>query len=72
MEEILSISPMKIMDLKDAVRALLRGVARNQAIIICPFESRMSWMIYRLAPAFMDKLMGKSVVEFREKRRAGK
>jgi short-subunit dehydrogenase len=72
MEEILSISPLKIMDLNDAVRVLLRGVARNQGIIICPFESRMSWMIYRLAPAFMDKLMAKSVVEFREKRRAGK
>jgi NAD(P)-dependent dehydrogenase (short-subunit alcohol dehydrogenase family) len=72
MEEILSISPLKIMGLNDALRVLLRGVARNQGIIICPFESRMSWMIYRLAPAFMDKLMAKSVVEFREKRRAGK
>lgn len=71
MEEILSISPLGIMDLNDAVRVLLRGVARNQGMIVCPFDSRMSWMLYRLAPSLMDKLMGKSVLQFREKRRTG-
>jgi short-subunit dehydrogenase len=72
MEEILSLSPMKTMDVNDAVRALLRGVARNQAIIVCPFDSRMSWRLYRLAPALMDRLIGKTVRQFREKRRTGK
>jgi NAD(P)-dependent dehydrogenase (short-subunit alcohol dehydrogenase family) len=72
MEEILSLSPMKTMDVNDAVRAMLRGVARNQAIIVCPFDSWMSWMLYRLSPAFMDRLLGKTVRQFREKRRAGK
>jgi NAD(P)-dependent dehydrogenase (short-subunit alcohol dehydrogenase family) len=72
MEEMLSLSPMKTMDVNDAVRAMLRGVARNQAIIVCPFDSRMSWRLYRLAPALMDRLLGKTVRQFREKRRAGK
>ena len=72
MEEILSISPMKIMDLNDAVQALLRGVARNEAIIVCPFESRMSWRMYRLAPALMDKLIGITVRRFRGRPRPGK
>ena len=71
MEEILSISPLGIMDLNDAVQALLRGVARNQGMIVCPTDSLMSWRIYRLAPALMDKLMGRSVAEFRQKRGTG-
>ncbi len=70
MGEILSLSPMKTMGVNDAVRAMLRGVARNKAIIVCPFESRMTWWLYRLAPAFMDKLIGKTVRKFREKHRA--
>ena len=70
MNEILSLSPMKTMDVNDAVRALLRGVARNQAIIVCPFDSWMSWWMYRLSPALMDRLLGKAVRQFRENRPA--
>ena len=71
MDDILSISPLGIMDLNDAIQALLQGVARNQGIIVCPKDSKMSWRLYRLVPALMDKLMAKSVSEFREKRSAG-
>ena len=72
MEEILSISPLGIMDLNDAVQVLLRGVARNQGMIVCPFESRMSWRMYRLAPTLMDKLVGITVRRFRKRHGAGK
>ena len=71
MDDILSISPLGIMDLDDAIRALLQGVARNQGIIVCPTDSKMSWRLYRLLPGLMDKLMAKSVSEFREKRNTG-
>ncbi len=71
MEEILSISPLGIMELEDAVGVLLRGVARNQSIIVCPFESRMTWWMYRLAPSLLGRLVGRTVEQFREKRRAG-
>lgn len=71
MEEMLSLSPMKIMDLNDAVEAMLRGVARNQGIIVCPFESRMSWWLYRLAPSLVEKLIGRTVRQFRERDRTG-
>jgi NAD(P)-dependent dehydrogenase (short-subunit alcohol dehydrogenase family) len=71
MEDILSISPLGVMDLKDAIPVLLKGVARNQGIIVCPSDSKMSWRIYRLAPALMDKLIAKSVAEFRQKRDSG-
>jgi|YNPNPStandDraft_1061719.scaffolds.fasta_scaffold00872_20 NAD(P)-dependent dehydrogenase (short-subunit alcohol dehydrogenase family) len=69
MSEILSISPMKSMDVNDAVRALLRGVARNQAIIVCPLDARLSWWLYRIAPALMDRLLDKAVRQFRQKHR---
>ena len=72
MNEMLSLSPMKAMDVNDAVRVLLRGVARNQAIIVCPLDSRMSWWLYRLSPGLMDRLLGKTVRQFREKHRTGK
>lgn len=72
MNEILNMSPMKIMDVKEAVRILLQGVERNQAIIVCPFQSRLTWWLYRVSPSLMDRLMTKTVGEFREKHRSGK
>ena len=69
MNEILKMSPIKIMDVKDAVRVMLRGVERNQAIIVCPFQSRLTWWLYRLSPSFMDKLIGKTVKQFRQEHR---
>lgn len=72
MSEILKMSPFQIMDVKDAVRILLRGVERNEAIIVCPFQSRLTWWLYRLSPSLMDRLLGETVRRFREKRRSGK
>lgn len=72
MNEILKMSPIKIMDVKDAVRVMLRGVERNQAIIVCPLQSRLTWWLYRLSPSLMDKLMGKTVEQFRQEHRISK
>ncbi len=69
MNEILSISPLKAMDVHDAVQVLLRGVERNQAIIVCPRDARVAWWLYRLSPALMDRLLQKSVAQFRQKHR---
>jgi NAD(P)-dependent dehydrogenase (short-subunit alcohol dehydrogenase family) len=71
MDDILSISPLGIMGLDEAVQALLQGVERNQGMIVCPRDSKMSWRLYRAVPALMDRLMAKSVTKFREKHRAG-
>lgn len=69
MAEILSISPMKIMGVEDAVRVLLRGVEKNRSIIVCPFQSRLTWWLYRLAPAWIDKMIAKTVDQFRQEHR---
>jgi len=47
-------------DVKDAVRVILRGVSRNQAIIIDSWHGRLMWRIYRFLPAlthFSNRLM---------------
>lgn len=69
MEEMLSIAPLKPMDVHDAVGVLLRGVRRNQAIIVCPRDARISWWLYRFSPTLMDRLLQKSVTQFRQKHR---
>lgn len=69
MKEILSIAPLKPMDVHHAVGVLLRGVQRNQAIIVCPLDARISWWLYRLSPTLMDKMLQRAVRDFRQKHR---
>ncbi len=39
-----------------AARIILRGVARNQSIILPPFRTRLPWWLTRLHPDLMDPL----------------
>jgi NAD(P)-dependent dehydrogenase (short-subunit alcohol dehydrogenase family) len=49
-----------------AARAILHGVARNQPIIIHPLSARLGWWLYRLCPALVEKLMQRTVRQFRK------
>jgi short-subunit dehydrogenase len=51
-----------------AAKSILRGVARNQAIIVCPFHARLAWWCYRLCPAVLSPVFQKTVTEFRKLR----
>ena len=42
---------IRAVDPPDAARVILRGVARNRAIIIFPFPVRFLWWLYRLHPS---------------------
>lgn len=53
MNAMLTRTPFKLMSATRAARAILRGVARNQAIIIFPFHARLLWWLYRLHPALL-------------------
>jgi len=70
MSAIIGMSRLGIMEVEDAIQALLRGVERNQAIIVCPFNSRMTWWLYRLAPSYMDNQCCKTAQYFRKKCRS--
>jgi hypothetical protein len=51
-----------------AARAILRGVVRNEAIIIHPSYVKIGWWLQRLSPALMSRLMQHSVTRFRKVR----
>jgi len=53
---------------EQAARAILRGVARNQEIIIFPFYARFLWLINRLIPATPLFMRKKIVRDFRRLR----
>lgn len=68
-EDFLAQLPRKLMVTPDAAaRAILRGVARNEAIIVHPWYVKIGWWLHRLSPALMSSLMQRSVTRFRKVR----
>lgn len=53
------------MDVDDAARALLRGVLRNQGIIVFPFYARLLWWLGRLSPKIPVLVNRKSMQDAR-------
>ena len=49
----------------DAARAILRGVARNRAIIVCPWHGRLVWWCQRHFPWLLTPLWRMTVREWR-------
>ncbi|MBN1811330.1 MAG: SDR family oxidoreductase [Anaerolineae bacterium] len=62
-------SGFKIADPADCARAILRGVERNQAIIIDARLNRLLWWLYRLSPSLYAAMMQKGVEHMRPLRR---
>jgi len=64
-EAVFSKIPFKLMEAKDASRVILRGVVRNQKIIIFPFYARLFWYLYRIHPILASPLIGGLIKNFR-------
>jgi NAD(P)-dependent dehydrogenase (short-subunit alcohol dehydrogenase family) len=65
-EEYLKRLPWRfMMEPGDAARAILRGVARNQAIIVCPWYGRLVWWCQRHFPWLLSPLWRMTVREWR-------
>ena len=60
--------PFKPMDVNAAARIILRGVARNKAMIVFPFYSRLLWWLLRIHDSLLNPLSRKTVKEFRAAR----
>lgn len=69
-EEVLSLIPFKMMEVGEAVRQILRGVERNQALIVLPGYARFLWRLARLFPGMPLWLNRKTVRDFRKRRPA--
>jgi NAD(P)-dependent dehydrogenase (short-subunit alcohol dehydrogenase family) len=51
-----------------AAKGILRGVIRNDAIIVHPWNARIGWWLCRFSPALLSRLMQHSVTQFRKVR----
>jgi len=48
--------PFRFIDAHDAVRTILRGVARNRSLVVFPWEFRLLWWLDRAAPWLIDRI----------------
>ena len=67
-EEILARIPFKMIEPKKAARAILRGVRRNQSMIIFPTHAKLLWWLYRLNPYLIELIGRKMIKNFRKSR----
>jgi len=63
------LSAFKMMEATDCARAILRGVARNKAIILDgAVHNLFFWWLYRICPSLYNRLMQMGVSEIRKHR----
>jgi NAD(P)-dependent dehydrogenase (short-subunit alcohol dehydrogenase family) len=67
-KDIIAQVPFKIMSATQAARIILRGVARNKAIIVFPFYARLLWWLQRIHHSLTTPLARKAVKDFRASR----
>jgi NAD(P)-dependent dehydrogenase (short-subunit alcohol dehydrogenase family) len=60
--------PFKFLDVDVAVRKILRGVERDQAIIVFPFYGRLVWWLLRLRPQIIVEVNRKTARAFRRRK----
>lgn len=60
--------PKKAVSAADAAKIILRGVQKNDAIIIFPVAVRVAWRLYRWWPKLMENVWVKRMRDFRKYR----
>ena len=56
------------MDVNKAGTAILKGIARNRAMIVFPFHARLAWWLMRLYPPLFDRIGRLQIKSFRKHR----
>ena len=57
------------MDQNKAGTAILKGIARNRAMIVFPFHARVAWWLMRLYPPLFDRIGRLQIKTFRKARK---
>ena len=57
-------------DIDRAAKIILRGVARNRAMIVFPFNTRLAWWLHRLHPSLMGLVGQYNMKRFRKLKRS--
>jgi NAD(P)-dependent dehydrogenase (short-subunit alcohol dehydrogenase family) len=60
--------PVRLMSAPDAARAILRGVERNQSLIVFPFYARVLWWLTRIHPGALRRFQRRSLTNLRNLR----
>ena len=68
-DEFLAKLPVKLVSALDAARAILRGVERNQSIIVFPFYARLAWWLMRINPSALAGLHRRTLANLRAMRK---
>jgi len=68
-QDVLSIIPVKPMGADKAAQQLLKGVARNKAVITAPGYARVFWWVHRINQKLSDLLNRRTVADFRKIRK---
>jgi NAD(P)-dependent dehydrogenase (short-subunit alcohol dehydrogenase family) len=69
--DMLRVSPFKMITASQAARSILRGVERNQEIIIFPLHARLMWWLRRINPTILSPLVRRVVRDIRARRVEG-
>jgi NAD(P)-dependent dehydrogenase (short-subunit alcohol dehydrogenase family) len=64
-EEFIKKLPVKLVSSPDAARAILRGVERNEAIIVFPFYARLAWWLGRINPGILARFHRRTLAKLR-------
>jgi len=67
-DEFLAKLPVKLVSAADAARAILRGVERDESIIVFPFYARLAWWLLRVNPGILDGLHRRTLANLRAMR----
>lgn len=60
--------PVRLVPAPEAARRILRGVERNEAIIVFPFYARLAWWLLRLNPSLLNGLRRRTLAQMRAMR----
>lgn len=67
-DEFLKKLPVRLVSAPDAARKILRGVERNQAIIVFPFYARLAWWLVRIHPGMLTRFQSRMLANLRAAR----
>jgi NAD(P)-dependent dehydrogenase (short-subunit alcohol dehydrogenase family) len=70
-QEALRLVPFKFLPVDEAVRRILRGVERNQGLIVLPFYARLLWWLTRLWPSLPVAVNRRAVQGWRRRQASG-
>ncbi len=65
MKAVLDRAPLKAVEPKQIVQAILRGVIKNKELILFPFSAKLLWWLSRIHPGLLNPIRNKLIQDLR-------